>query len=409
MPDSTATLPVAPDAVALSLLNRAKLMLAHALTHAQGTSSLDHMIAIHGLDNSVEFLLRLVSQHLDIEAKTGKAVDQAQLSGLAGEINGFLKHQYQSTLPYLTDIKRLRQVRNLVQHGSVDPGADLSRWCRIVERFFDKVLLLVFGLTRDALRISSLIQHEDVRESLSQAEEQLDKEEYLLSIVASRNAFENAMFHRRRHSHLLSSASPALLTTHQDDQPAHWLYRTVVHELELVKAGVDMSTHARFSEYLQHIPREHWVDPGRMYAVMQRPWNREDALFCYNFASDVALRWQYAEVSPLYQLIAMPDCQFEMTIAGITIDGSVEHGVIYRFAGEDQMEILIISGSPDPRLRELERDNEYRYVLRRYEHGVQEFEAKYTIYLKGIRLRLATNDPERWELMLWYKRTAAGE
>jgi hypothetical protein len=137
------SLPKSPDSVITTLLTRSLLFMTHATQHSRLNSPLDRMVAIHGLDNSVEYLLRIIVQHLDIEAVTGKALDAIELNSLAGEVNKYLKDSYQTELPYLTEIKMLRQVRNLVQHGIVDPQAELPRLRKIVERFYNRVFLVV--------------------------------------------------------------------------------------------------------------------------------------------------------------------------------------------------------------------------------------------------------------------------
>jgi ribosomal protein S13 len=97
------------------------------------------MVTIHSLDGIVESLLRIIVQHLDIEAKTGRNLDTTELSGLAGEVNRFLIENFDLTLPYVSEIKQIRQIRNLVQHGMVDAGPDIPR-CPL-HRLWHKVVL----------------------------------------------------------------------------------------------------------------------------------------------------------------------------------------------------------------------------------------------------------------------------
>ena len=59
-------IPKKPDKVTLELLVRARLFLSHAISHSSTNSTIDRMVAIHGLDNTLEFLIRIIIQHLDI-------------------------------------------------------------------------------------------------------------------------------------------------------------------------------------------------------------------------------------------------------------------------------------------------------------------------------------------------------
>ena len=65
-------LPVAPSNEIMGLLIKAKHFFVHASQHAQSENSFDTMIAIHSLDNSIEYLLRIIIKHLEIEERQGK-------------------------------------------------------------------------------------------------------------------------------------------------------------------------------------------------------------------------------------------------------------------------------------------------------------------------------------------------
>ena len=78
------TLPSSPSETTLVLLKRAKAMLDHALSHGQTGSEVDGMIALHGFDNVIEYLLRIIATHLDIESQTGKKLDTPDLSKRTG-------------------------------------------------------------------------------------------------------------------------------------------------------------------------------------------------------------------------------------------------------------------------------------------------------------------------------------
>lgn len=134
MPD--VTLPNSPDADILARLVRAKQFLEHAKSHAACGTDFDFMIATHGADNAIEFTLKLVADHVRYEEVSGCALPESELAQIAGVLSKFLKKSHNITLPYFQDIKALRQIRNLVQHGSFAPGADVTRQMTIADRFF---------------------------------------------------------------------------------------------------------------------------------------------------------------------------------------------------------------------------------------------------------------------------------
>ena len=67
-------LPITPNPHIMELLIKAKHFLEHATLHAQTGNCFDSMIAIHSLDNSIEYLLRILIKHLEIEEKTGTTI-----------------------------------------------------------------------------------------------------------------------------------------------------------------------------------------------------------------------------------------------------------------------------------------------------------------------------------------------
>lgn len=122
----------------MELLARAKAFQDHAIRLGETKAPMDQMIAIHNLDNSIEYMLRIIIRHLGIGEQTGKAIDSVELGQMAGDVNRYLKDSFNVQLPYLQEIKLLRQVRNLVQHAMVDPASELSKFITIAQRFFSE-------------------------------------------------------------------------------------------------------------------------------------------------------------------------------------------------------------------------------------------------------------------------------
>lgn len=403
------TLPKAPDADTLTLLSRANQFMAHALSHSTGTSSLDRMITVHGLDSGIENLLRIVIQHLDVESATGRNLDTTELGGLAGETNRFLKDNYGIPLPYLSEIKQIRQIRNLVQHGMVDAGPDIPRCCTIAERFFDRVLNGVFGIQREDIRVASLIHNDEVKRHLVAAEQGIDKGMFLESVVASRNAFENALFERRKHSALRLFALPVLADTHASQRDSHWFYSRMLDELELLRFGVDMDRYGRFADYVGHIPGEYRIDRSGGWMVMQRPWERKDAAYCYDFVSDVLLMWQNAEMPRIYDLRTDRQFRFRLIIGDSDLSERLEGGGSSILKGGALVEQHYVARRTKEQFDRLEVGSKYDYLSERYGDGKLEFRRKSTVEIKAKIIALATHDPERWQCTIWYADTVEPE
>ena len=151
------TLPAAPAPDILRRLVFARQFLEHAKAHMAGGTDLDFMIATHGADNAIEFLLKLIADHVRYEEVSGRALPETQLAKIVGELAKFLREKHGLTLPYIQEIKALRQVRNLVQHGSFTPGADIERQLTIAERFFARACTCFFGIESNEMRIGSIM------------------------------------------------------------------------------------------------------------------------------------------------------------------------------------------------------------------------------------------------------------
>lgn len=316
-------LPKAPDQVILELVIRALAFFKHAVSHSAINSPVDRMLAIHGLDNAVEHFLRIIIEHLDIEGKEGKNLDTVELASLAGEVNTFLKKEHNINLPYITEIKKLRQVRNLVQHGIIDPMPDLKHFEKIVDRFFNKSLKMIFDIDSNNMSLSSIVRDGFIKNKLLKAEKNIINKKYLESIVASRDAFENAYYKKLGHSSTLWSFIPAFIEAKRGSKNIAHYFDNIREEIEIIQLGVDINCFKHFNEYLSHIPLKYKADKSRGGVVMQRPWQQQDAEFCYHFVVDVILKWQNSEFAPLYIPKSEKEYLFTYQIHNITIPSSI--------------------------------------------------------------------------------------
>jgi hypothetical protein len=397
------TLPTSPNTESLRLLLRARLMLTHALEHASQNSEFDNMIAILGLDNTIEYILRSVSTHLDLESVTGKSFDIFDLASLASSINKALLELANVKLPYMAEIKLLRQTRNLVQHGAVAPHADLDRFSRITERFFDKVLKEIFGFSIRELRASSTIEDSLVKKYFEMAEKCIEEKKWLESIVATRNAFENDYFNRVKGLNLSIALYPALVHARQKNDISSYSWDVVKEELELSYLGINTAEYRRFKEYLAHIPHKYCAEDTWGQIVMQRPWKREDAVFCYSFAINTALRWLNREKERLYTPKLDKEYVFSETIGGISLAKKAEGGCFYYYDSDERVYLTYADKSIKRRFSKLSREKIYKYKTVQYVDGKKESVREEKIQILGMHSFLLVNEPERWGILIWYK------
>jgi len=395
-------LPISPSAESLCLLLRARLMLTHALEHSSQSTEFDNMIAILGLDNTIEYILRSVSTHLDLESLTGKSFDIFDLASLASSINKALLKFAHVRLPYIGEIKLLRQTRNLVQHGAVAPQADLERFSKITERFFDRVLQKVFGFSIRELKASCAIDNSLIKDYFKESEKHIENNDWLQSIVATRNAFENHYFNRVKGLNLSIGLYPALVHARQKKDISSYSWDVVKEELELSYLGVNTAEYRRFKEYLNHIPHEYCPEDSWGQIVMQRAWTREDAVFCYSFAVNTALRWQAREKERLYAPRLDKEYVFKETIGGISLGKKSEAGCSYLYDSDDRVYLIYVEKDIKRRFSKLSSGRIYKYKTIRYVDERRESCHEEEIQILGMHSFLIVNEPERWAIVIWY-------
>lgn len=395
-------LPKKPDGDILELLARAKAFQDHAIRLGKTQAPMDQMIAIHNLDNSIEYLLRIIVRHLDIEEKTGKAIDSVELAQMAGDVNRYLKETFQVELPYLKEIKLLRQVRNLVQHAMVNPQSDLPKFITISQRFFERVLKNVFDLSPSEVRTSSLVLDHHIKTLLIQAEEHMEGGRYLEAVVKCRNAFEDARFKKFKNSMLTSLSNPTVLETQKDFEYLTWYIKQLTSEFEVIKLGVEARIYKRFMDYVGHIPLQYSED-RRPNHVMQREWTKDDAQFCYMFVAECAYKWEVTELEPLY----IPTLEDGMDgliwreyldSVELTLD---EPGALYA-SDSGFIRLLYVDSTKRAEILEKIREgNTYTYRRTSYLDGNKQDDSASEETIRSINTELVTNDPVRWRVLLW--------
>lgn len=165
-----------------------KTLYEHAKMHVYNNTGIDRIIAIHNLDNSIEWLLKSVA--LKFEIKLQEKNRYKSLKDLWDEINNKMRDE---KLPLHDEIFGLHDLRNKVQHHANIPSSeDVQRYLSSSEEFILKILKSVFDIDYDALCLSSLIENTTLRAVISKAEKAFENGEYERSISLCMNALTDA-------------------------------------------------------------------------------------------------------------------------------------------------------------------------------------------------------------------------
>ena len=284
------------------------------------------------------------------------------------------------------------------------PNADLDRFTTITQRFFDKVLQSIFGLELDTLRISAVIKESLIQEFLQKAENFIDEKNWLLSIVASRDAFENEYFRRIKSLDISISLYPSIVFGVEEFGYLGSGFDAVRHELELSYLGINDSDYRRFEEYINHIPHEYCPEDSWGQTVMQRSWNKDDANFCYTFSANTILRWQSREKEKLYTPKLDKKYEFVQTINDINITQNAEIGCLYAYSDNHEFILCYAPNETMKLLDRLEKNKIYSHKVERFVDEVKDHANDVQVEILGKYKFLVTNNPERWGIVLWYRR-----
>lgn len=403
-------LPVTATPEIMDLLIKAKHFFSHAIVHAQSGNAFDSMISIHSLDNSIEYLLRIIIKHLEIEEKLLKAINTPELMAIFSEVDRFLKEWTLLDgkgigLPYENEIRQLRILRNNVQHGMILPISELKSFIKYGERFFEKVLKKIFGLTLQEISYSVLIEDSNIKAYLSLAETKIDEGKYLEAVVACRDAFELGEFLLRDNS-LHINKMAAIPKIKQDSMELYYYIQNLDEEISILGTQISISDYRLYLRYIDHIPSQYRaIESG--YSVMQREWEKRDADFCYAFVSQAILNWQMTQERPLYEvdMSDYPAHKRELTINGVLIpELYVEKSCIY-LNDTSWGELLFIDEEIKAQLTPIKKGDVCKLNTKNIieSTGVLLNEYSQFIIIDAFEFNLVLNNGPLWELMMYYR------
>lgn len=396
-------LPKKPEGDIMKMLIRANQFLEHAKTHAQSGSDFDIMIAIHNLDNAIEYMLRILIRHLEIEEATGKNIVTCELAQIIGDVQKFLKDNSAPQLSYVQELKMVRELRNMVQHAMINPASEAMTYLNYGEKFFEKSLTKYFGLSKAELRFSTLITNDVLKAKLRCSEEKMDEGMFLESVVESRDAFDYARFIYTSEFGGRIWNAPALTEIKSSYSNLYRMLDDMNESIKLNSLNINMSKYSHYCEYIRCIPREYRADWSGN-TVLQQEWNKQDAEFCYLFVANALLDWQTHHMEPI-QSIGDGEQVFSFSekICGVE---TKEHYIrkCCTYALENQMaELFYVSTKED--LEALKTGTSKGVAYQENKRWfLENLQMHYTglIQITNFDYRFVMNSPATWEVLIFY-------
>ena len=276
------------------------------------------MRVVWALDYAIELLLSTLLPKLGVSDVSGWPLPR-MLQELLQRTPSLASHH--------APIRRLRSLRNRVQHDGVIPSVEDVRQVVVeAESFVRDTLREVLGKELEEISIAELVNDETARQCLFEAQEALQREDYRTAIAQSARAFDAGWREARRQqsrSHhswgrevserVVESIAEALQEAANDmeakdleefaerfasanalSQSAEALYE-LAEPLELAYYGIDLRGYALFQQIVPH--RAYWDSAYQQLSLFDfklPEWSpsKSDALFTIDFASYALLQLQ---------------------------------------------------------------------------------------------------------------------
>lgn len=162
-----------------------KRLYTHGELHSLSSSSMDRMLAIHHFDNSVEISLKNILLKYKIKPENELKIN---FDTLWASVNNYeLFRKQNQKLPYESEMKGLRTVRNRIQHHADVPSIEDVEKYRVATRaFLESVFDKYFkGAKFSEISTIDWIESEWIRVRLTAAYDQLSKGDTKQALISA--------------------------------------------------------------------------------------------------------------------------------------------------------------------------------------------------------------------------------
>jgi hypothetical protein len=278
------------------------------------------------LDYVTESLLKTVAQSLGLEKKA----KQEKIGELWKDVDAALGKRSDlriHALPLSRELMALHDSRNLTQHAADIPSAEtVAKGMAFVSSFFVTVAEELYGCSPDKLRLSSLVQDDDVRGFLDESEKALANGNPREAITSAKLAFDLALRNSPVANLLKSGVStrpvslPRVPARSQMTREVEGVAAFVVEvakyfdaratavqeQLFISSIGLDYMEHVLFSELSPFVS---WMGTGSRHQVRIKRmlYSKEEAEFVFGYALRAALQIQALHSPAIPQRPAKPE------------------------------------------------------------------------------------------------------
>jgi len=274
----------------------AKELYLHGREHSSAAGAINKMIAVHSLHNAIEVTLRALLIHFDIRPEKPRNID---FDTMLKEIDGCEEFKRRDLrLPLRPQIRKLNDLRNLVQHEAHEPEtATMEEWRVHTREFLDLVFRDYFGESLDRISRVSLVADPRLRAVLEVAAHELEAGGWKTALIASKIAFEYAA------SGLKATHAPErryIRVTYEHERVLAPIAEAVNENAEylgVLATGINLIDYMRF----RSTPVTAGLSEGGRPATLTRASEvpEETARWGHHFVVDSVIRWQLQGLTPV--------------------------------------------------------------------------------------------------------------
>ena len=277
------------DSATKTRLVYAKRLLIHGINHANEGTALSRMIAVHNLDNAIEWLLGCIETYYNVPIN--RKTHYQRFLDYWNIIDCEVVDKIGKNLPLKTQIEKLHDSRNGVQHHGLIPSIeDVNRFKFYAEDFFRQACDNVFQIPYDELYLSTLIDDDKVRDLFIKSEAMFSKGAYLESLKSVALAF--AISKRK----ILEKLEGEYYDLPYSEGDPFQLNATIMYlhdKVNILTLGIDYKKYSRFKEVTPEIYYGfESKEPNFHYTEISKNPEKDDVIFCLEFTLESILEWQ---------------------------------------------------------------------------------------------------------------------
>jgi hypothetical protein len=281
------------DEVIRKRLIYVKSLYMHGHQHIPYGTEFDRMIAIHHFDNAVELILKCVATQYGISFKHPLTVI---FPTLWDNVNEKYEQDQNSELPKKTEMFQLHNIRSDVQHWGISPfSLEISSRFDVYTLDFIQMLLdSVFGLKYNELFVSSLINDEEIRKFLTEAEKDLGDEKWKDVVHKVSLAFALAKLKTENKLNIFSpfhELSSLSFTNLREFREIKDGFEKLTDAVKVLALNIDYEKYTKFEENTPAVFLPYQGEP-QIQETRDLNYTRENALFCFDFVLDSILKWR---------------------------------------------------------------------------------------------------------------------